>query len=158
VRPKQFLSRLYVWRKPRTNLALTLTLSPNGPKRESTRPTSPRSSIGSVQNDFRASGTFGANHAPPQDYHNIQTDQNEFPPEPCHLVVPTGASNTISEPMVRSVQTMHLFCIDTNNVSKWTKTRFHMTHSPRSSIGCVQHDFPSLWSYATNRTPILRQD
>jgi hypothetical protein len=32
VRPKQFLSLWYVWRKPCTYLAPTLTLSPNGPK------------------------------------------------------------------------------------------------------------------------------
>jgi hypothetical protein len=31
-------------------------------------------------------------------------------------------------PMVYSVQTVHLSCIDTNNVSKQTKTRFLMTH------------------------------
>jgi hypothetical protein len=40
------------------------TLSPNGPKWDSTWPTSPRSSIGCVQNNFKACGTFGANWAP----------------------------------------------------------------------------------------------
>ena len=64
VRPKRYLSLWYVWRKPCTYLALTLTPSPNGPNKDSTRPTSTRSSIGCVQNDFRANGTFGANHAP----------------------------------------------------------------------------------------------
>jgi hypothetical protein len=33
----------------------------------------------------------------------------------------------ISEPMIRLVQTAHLSCTDTNTVSKWTETRFHMT-------------------------------
>jgi hypothetical protein len=41
-----------------------LTLSPNEPKRDSTRSTSPRSSIRCVQNDFRAYGTFSANREP----------------------------------------------------------------------------------------------
>jgi hypothetical protein len=35
---------------------------------------------------------------------------------------------TISEPMVHLAQTMHLSCTNTNNVSKCTKMRFHMTH------------------------------
>jgi hypothetical protein len=44
--PKWFLSLWYVWRKPCTYLTLTLTLSMNEPLQDSTRPTSPRSSIG----------------------------------------------------------------------------------------------------------------
>jgi hypothetical protein len=64
VHPKQFLCLWYIWRKPFTYRALKLTLSPNGPKQHSTRPTSPRSSIGCVQNDFWAYGTFSANRSP----------------------------------------------------------------------------------------------
>jgi hypothetical protein len=30
--------------------------------------------------------------------------------------------------VVRSVQTVHLSCTDTNIVYKWTEMRFHMTH------------------------------
>jgi hypothetical protein len=63
-RLKQFLCLWYFWRKPSTYLLPTLTPSPNGPKQHSPWPTSPRSSIGCVQNDFRVYGTFGANHAP----------------------------------------------------------------------------------------------
>jgi hypothetical protein len=33
-----------------------------------------------------------------------------------------------SEPMVRLAQSMHLSCIDPNNVAKWTETRFNMIH------------------------------
>jgi hypothetical protein len=33
---------------------------------------------------------------------------NEIPFDPCHLGVPSGASKTIFEPMVRNVQTVHL--------------------------------------------------
>jgi hypothetical protein len=54
--------------------------------------------------------------------------QNELPVEPRHQGVPSGASKTIYEPMVRLAQTMHLSCTDTNNVSKRTEMRFHMIH------------------------------
>jgi hypothetical protein len=51
-------------RKLCTNLAPTLTLSPNRPKWDPTWPSSPGSSIECIQNDFRASSMFGASHAP----------------------------------------------------------------------------------------------
>jgi hypothetical protein len=100
---------------------------------------SPRSSIECVQHHFRADGTFDTNRTPflYQDYHYLQTDSNKFPLEPRHLGVSSVASKTISEPMVRSAKTVHLYCTDTNTVSKQTETRFHMTHSPRSSIRCI---------------------
>jgi hypothetical protein len=50
------------------------------------------------------------------------------PLEPHHLGVPSGASKIISEPMVRSTQTRHLSCTDTNIIPKWAETRFHRTH------------------------------
>ena len=46
---------------------------------------------------------------------------NEIPHDPRHLGVPSGASKTISEPMVRFAQTMHLPYINTNTISKRTK-------------------------------------
>ena len=91
---------------------------------------SPKSSIGSIQNDFRAYGTFDTNRAPilRHDQPHFQADQNELPLEPRHLVVPSGAFKMISEPMVRLAQTVHLSCTDTNTVSKWKEARFRMTH------------------------------
>jgi hypothetical protein len=73
---------------------------------------------------------FGVNRAPilHQDWHYLQTDQNEVPLEPHHLGVPSGVSKMISEPMVCSAQTVHLSCTDANFVSNQTKTRFDMTH------------------------------
>ena len=38
-------------------------------------------------------------------------ERSEIPLDPRHLGVPSGASKMISEPMVRSTQTMHLSCI-----------------------------------------------
>jgi hypothetical protein len=113
-----------------TYLASRLTLSPNGLKRASTWASSPRSTIGCVQNDFWAYGTFGANRAPIlcQDWHYLQMDRNEHPFEPHHQGVPSGASKMISSTMVCLAQTVHLSSTDTNTVSKWTEMRFHMTN------------------------------
>jgi hypothetical protein len=118
---------------------------------------SPRSSIGYVQHDFRADDTFESNRTPflCEDYHYLQIDSKKLPLEPHHLGVSSGASKTISELMVRSAQTIHLYCIDTNTVSKRTETRFHLTHSSRTSIGCVQDDFQAYGTFDTNRAPIL---
>jgi hypothetical protein len=60
--------------------------------------------------------------------------------------------------LVRSAQTVHIYCMDTNAVSKQIETRFHMTHSPRSSIGYVQHDFRADDTFESNRTPFLCED
>jgi hypothetical protein len=58
VRSKQYLSLWYVWSKPCTYVASRLALSPNGPKRVFTWASSPRSTIGCIQNDFWAYGTL----------------------------------------------------------------------------------------------------
>jgi hypothetical protein len=47
-------------------------------------------------------------------------DQNEILEDPRHLVVPSSASKMISEPMVHSVQTMHLSCVKISTISKQT--------------------------------------
>jgi hypothetical protein len=61
---KWFLSLWYHRRKPCSYLASRLAQSPNRPKWASTWVSSPRSTIGCVQNDLWAYGTFGANRAP----------------------------------------------------------------------------------------------
>jgi hypothetical protein len=104
VHPKWFLTLCYVWRKPCTYLAPTLTPSWNGSKQDSTWATSPRSSIGFIQNDFQAYGTFGANcasilHRP---YQRFQTGRYKIRHDPRHLGVPSCASKMIAELMVRS--------------------------------------------------------
>jgi hypothetical protein len=68
-------------------------------------------------------------------------DQNELPLEPRHLAVPSGASKTISEPMVRWAQTVLLSCTYTITIAKQTEMRFHMTHVTRSFISYVHNDF-----------------
>jgi hypothetical protein len=64
VPPILFPSLRYVRRKPCTNFASRVALSPNGPNGASTWASSPRSPIECVQNDFYANGMFGANRAP----------------------------------------------------------------------------------------------
>jgi hypothetical protein len=59
----------------------------------------------------------------------LQTDRNELPFEPCHPRVPSSASKTISKPMVRMAQNMHLSCTETNTISKMTERRFYLTHT-----------------------------
>jgi hypothetical protein len=54
--------------------------------------------------------------------------QNEFPLDPHHIGVPLVAPKMIFEPMVRSVQTVHLSCVKINTISKQTKSNFHFTH------------------------------
>jgi hypothetical protein len=42
----------------------------------------------------------------------------QIPHDPRHLGVPSGASKTIFEPMVRLMQTVHLSCIKISTISK----------------------------------------
>jgi hypothetical protein len=93
VRPKRFLCLWYVRCKPCTCLALTLTLTPNGLKRHSTRPMS--------------------------------------------LTSPSGASQTICDPMVHSVQTVQLSYVKISTISKRTEQSSTRPTSLRSTIGCV---------------------
>jgi hypothetical protein len=138
VRRKRFLSVLHVQRKACTYLGLRLTLSPKGSKHASTWPRSPKGSIGCAQNDFWAYYAFGANDAPVlrQNWHYLQMDRNNLLFVSSHLGVPLGVPKMISEPMVRSSQTVHLSCAEINNISKCTETGFQLTMPPRRSIGC----------------------
>jgi hypothetical protein len=61
---------------------------------------------------------------------HLQKDQKEILHDPHHLGVPTGASETVYEARVHLVQTVDLSCTETNTISKWTETRFYMTHVP----------------------------
>jgi hypothetical protein len=140
VRPKWFLRLWYFRHKPCAYLASRLALSPNELNGASTGASLPRSTIGFVQNDFWAWGTFGANQAPKlhQHQHYLQMGQNESPHDPHHLVVPSGAYITISEPLVRSTQTVHLSCVkistylQTNRIEIPLETR-HLGVPPGAS-------------------------
>jgi hypothetical protein len=117
-------------RKPCTYLVLRLTQSPNGPKRASTWPTSPRSTIGCIQNNFQAYRTFGANRAPilRRDYHYLQIDRNKLPLDIHYIGVPSGVPKAISMPVVQSAQTMHFSCVKIKTISKQIKMSFRLIH------------------------------
>jgi hypothetical protein len=51
-----------------------------------------------------------------------------------HLGVPSGASKTISEPMVCSAQTVHLSCVKISTIFKRARTSFHLSLVTRSTI------------------------
>jgi hypothetical protein len=108
---------------------------------------SPRSSIGCVQDDFRAYGTLGTNCAPILclDWHCLLTDSNELPLEPCHLGVPPGASKTIFEPMVRSAQTVHLSCGKISTISKQNEMSFHLSLVTSEYHRVRPNRFLSVW-------------
>jgi hypothetical protein len=51
-------------------------------------------------------------------------DRNKISHDPHHRGILSGVSKTISEPMVRSVQTMHISCVKVSTISKWTESSF----------------------------------
>jgi hypothetical protein len=57
-----------------------------------------------------------------------------------------GCAKMISEPIARSVQTVHLSCIEINTMSKWTKTSFHLTHVTKEFHQVCSKWFSSLWN------------
>jgi hypothetical protein len=147
VRPKRFLSLWYVWCKLCTYLALTLTLSLNRLKRDSTWLTSPRRSIGcdqqrflSVWYDRRKLRTYIVSKLA-----LTPNGWNKHPLEPRHLGVPSGPSKMISELMVCLTQTVHLSCTETNTIFKWTEMRFHMAHITYVFYRVCPKWFLNLW-------------
>jgi hypothetical protein len=149
----------YFRRKPCTYLAPTITLSPNSPKRVSTWVSSPRSTIGCVQNDFWSCGMFGANRAPilHRHKHYLQTDQNEIPLDHYCLGVPSGASKMISEPIVYLVHIVHLSCVKISTISKHTEWASTWASLTRSTIGCIQNFFWVYGTFGANHAPILHR-
>jgi hypothetical protein len=152
VRPKWFLGLWYVWRKSCTYLAPTLTLSPNGPKWDSTWPTSPWSSIRCVQNNFWACGssaqtmhlscikTSAVSKRTESSfylslitlvYHQMRWSKS------CTYLAPTLTLSQ-NEPKRDSTWPTSPRSSIMNQASNWAS-------SLRSTIKCVQNDFWALW-------------
>jgi hypothetical protein len=51
----------------------------------------------------------------------------------------------ISKPMVHLAQTVHLSCIETNTVSKWIETSFHLSLVTQEYHPVHPKQFLSLW-------------
>jgi hypothetical protein len=84
-------------------------------------------------------------------------DWIDLPLEPCHLGVSSGASKMVSEPVVRSAQTMHLSCIKISPISNEESQASTWASSPRSTIRCVQNDLWAYGMFGANRAPILHR-
>jgi hypothetical protein len=78
-------------------------------------------------------------------------DQNKIWHDPHHLGVPSGASKTISEPIVHSALIVDLSYIKISSISKQTEMSFHLI----LVIKCVQTDFWAYGTFGANQAPIL---
>jgi hypothetical protein len=76
---------------------------------------------------------FGANHAPMLHLGHylqmvrLQIGQNEIPHGPRPLGHPSCAFKMFSEPMVRLVQTVHIYCVKISTLCKRSETSFHLS-------------------------------
>jgi hypothetical protein len=126
----------------------------------STWASSPRSTIGCVQNDFLAYGMFSTN------LHLSCTDTNTI--SKCtktrfHMTHITLEFHWVrpkwflmlwyirNKPCTYLASRLALFLNGLDRASTWAS-------SPWSTIGFVQNDFWSCGTFGTNRAPILRQD
>jgi hypothetical protein len=77
-----------------------------------------------------------------------RTRPNRAPPDTRQLGVPSGASKTIYEPMVRLTQTEHLSYTDANTVSKtdWNKIPYDSRHLGVPSVASNTISKPSVRS------------
>jgi hypothetical protein len=123
----------------------------------STWASSPRSTIGCVQNDFWPYGMFSTNHAPilNRHQHYLQMDQNKIPHDPHLLGVPSGASKLIYEVGVRSAQTMHLLASRLALSSNRLNRASTWASSPNSTTRCVQNYFWAYSMFGPSYAPIL---
>ena len=124
-----YLSLWYIWRKPCTYLAPTLTLSP---KERSEIPHDPRhlgvpSGVAKMISEPMVRSMQTVQLSCVEISTISERNKTSFHLSLCHQVVPSGACKTISEPMVHLARTMHLSCTDRNTVSKCKEGRFHMT-------------------------------
>ena len=61
-------------------------------------------------------------------------ERSEVPHDPRHLGVPSGASKTIFEPMVRLTQTVHLFYIKISTIPKQAELSLETRHLELPSV------------------------
>jgi hypothetical protein len=83
-------------------------------------------------------------------------DQNELPLEPHQQWVPSGATKTITEPMVHLAQTLHLSWVKINNISKQTEMSFHLSLVTEEYHWVHPKWFLTLWYIWRNPCTYLR--
>jgi hypothetical protein len=64
----------------------------------------------------------------------------------------------ILEPIEHLAQTMHLSCLEINNISKQTKMIFHFICATLEYHLVCPKDFGAYGTFGTNSAPILPQD
>ena len=158
MRPKWFLRLWCIRCELCTYLAPKLTMSPNGPKRDSIWHTSSRRSIGCIQIDFQAYGMFHVNHAP-----TLHSTISKLTEPSFHL------SHFIQEYQIVCLKRfLRLWCIRRKLCTYLALKLTMSTNGPkqdsiwhtssRSSIGCVQIDFITYGTFHANCATILHQD
>jgi hypothetical protein len=86
-------------------------------------------------------------------------DRNELPLDLRHLGVPSGVPKMISEPMVRSFQTVHLCCAEINTISN--TDQYELLFDPRHlgvPFGVSKTIFGAYGTLVPNRAPMLCHD
>jgi hypothetical protein len=103
---------------------------------------------------------FGANRAPilHRQQRCLQMDQNEIPQDPCHLGVSSGASKTIFQPIVCSVQIVPLSCVKISTISKWTEMSFRLSLISSEYYRVHLKRFSAYGMFGANPARTLRQD
>jgi hypothetical protein len=137
-----------------------LTLSPNGPKQAFTWPVSPRSPIGSAQNDFWVYWTFSS-----QTVHISCMEINTISKQSKTSFWLTHITKEVHwvRPKIflwpwyiqrKPCTYLTLRLTSSPSKPKWAST---CPKTTRSSIGCTQNNF---WAYcmSANRAPILHWD
>jgi hypothetical protein len=126
VHPKWFLSLWYVWHKPCTYLALTQTMYPNGPKRDSTDPRHLGVPSGASKTFLSLWYVWHKGFT----YLALTLILSPNRPKwystwPMSLGVPSDVSKMVSEAMVHLAPTVHLSCVKlalSPNGLKWVFT------------------------------------
>jgi hypothetical protein len=105
-----------------------------------------RSTVGCVQNDLPAYGTFGANHSPSLrwDEHYLQRDWNELPLDPHLLGVRWGMPKMICEPKEHRHKPCTFIALRLTLSPNGPKQASTWAMSRRSTIECAKW-FTSLW-------------
>jgi hypothetical protein len=129
-------------------------------KWDSTRTTTPRSSIRCVQNNVWDYGTFDANRAPVLHEVNSISERTEMS---FHLSLVTYWYHRVSPEWFLSL--WYVLCkpwtylAPTQTLSpKGKKRDSTWSTSPRGSMRCIQNDFRACGSLNANGAPILHQD
>jgi hypothetical protein len=154
------LSLWYLWHKPCTYLALTLTLSPNKPKQDSHDPRHlgvPSGAskmismpmVRSAQTVHLSCSKFSTISKRTESSLHLSLVTYEY-----HRVHPKQLLSLWyiwRKPCTYLASTLALSPNGPKRDSKWST-------SPRSSIRCVQNDFLACGTFGANCAPIFRQD